>query len=221
MGLVELPGDDLVGQAHQLVLEPLVVAGLPDVLEDAVDVDLPDPQAPEMEDALLDMGDVVARDGHLGRGLGELLEPAREVPDDVVVGSPPVRIDALEIVLGPRAVERDLDAQVGGVLGDEPLDAVVPVEEAVGREAEPVALEPGMAQLVGAELEVVADPVDEPDLEEGLAADEVPHDGSLGHELPLGRGDSRWPSGRRRTRAGRPCSCRPCSSSGSGAGSPR
>ena len=145
-----------------------------------------------MQNAFFDIADIVARNGDLRRGLGELFQPAGNVLNDFVIGPLAVRIDPLQVVFRPRAVDGDLDAEMGRVLGDEPLHPVVAVEEPVGREAEPIAVEPGVAQLIGPDLEIIADPVDEIDLEEGLPADEIPDDGAFRHELPLPQGDNRW-----------------------------
>lgn len=192
-GIVLVPAavDNLVGQQHELLLEAEVVALLPDILEHGVDVHLVDAEAVEVHDALADVGDVGAADGHLGAGIGELLEPERDVAHHIAVRAAVGGVDdavlvgrgllpyAVEVVLALGAVDGDADGEVVAVLLDEALHLGRVVVDAVGGEGEAVGVEPVVVQFEHAELEVVTDAVDELDFEEGLAADEVPDDALL------------------------------------------
>jgi len=185
IAFVELFFDDLVRQAHELFLESFIVPGLPDVLEHDVDIDLFDAQFPEVQDAFPDKGDVAARDGDFRRGIRELFKPAGDVPDDVIIGTLAVRIDPLQIVFRPRAVDGDLDAQMGLVLRDVPLHSVIVIQESVRREAESIAVEPGVILFEGPGFEIVADAIDQVDLDERFPADEIQDDRVFCDELPF------------------------------------
>ncbi len=67
----------------------------------------------------------------------------------------------------------------------ETLDLFGSVEYAVRRQAEPVAVKPGMSLRGEFPLDVPANLIDEIDLQEWFAADEVPDDRLLGEEIPV------------------------------------
>ena len=141
-----------------------------------------------MQNALLDVGDVCRTDGHLRTGIGELLQPKRDVPHHVFVRAFlffGLRHDALlhllclpnavEVVLALRAVDGYADGEVVQVLLDEALHLLAVVVDAVGGEREAVGVEPMMIAAEHLLLQVIANLVYEVNLEERLAPDEVPH----------------------------------------------
>lgn len=106
--------------------------------------------------------------------------------DDAVLVGRGLLPHAVEVVLALGAVDGDADGKVVAVLPDEALHLRRMVVDAVGREREAVGVEPVVVQFEHTQLQVVADLVDQFNLQERLAADKVPDNALLAELVLLG-----------------------------------
>ena len=140
-----------------------------------------------MEYTFGDVWDVRTADGHLRSRIRKLRKPKRNVLYNILIGTTlgwmnnAVLIGcglfphAVQVVLPLRAVDGDADGKVFAVLLDEMLHCWCVVVDAVGGERETIAVEPVVVQFKHPQLQVVANLVNQFNLQEWLATNKVPY----------------------------------------------
>ena len=172
--MIKLVVNDVIRQLFQLVFVNQIVPGLPDIFAHQIDRHILQSQLPEMHHALLQQGKIGMRDGRFRAGTGKLLQPQWDIFHDGFVRPAPVGKDALRIMLGRGPVNADRDAEMPPVFHNEPLHFFMPVQQSIRGKAESVTVEPGMIELVHLPLDVVADFVNQVDLQQRFPPDKIP-----------------------------------------------